>query len=32
MSPVYTTLDYEYRDENKGTGLVLYGIQKVWDV
>ena len=23
MSTVYTTLDYEYRHQNKGTGLVL---------
>ena len=23
MSPVYTTLVYEYRHENKGTDLVL---------
>jgi hypothetical protein len=34
MSTVYTTLDYEYRHEKKGTGLILvprkYGVYK-WD-
>ena len=34
MSNVYTTLDYEYRHKNKGTGLILVprkcGVYK-WD-
>ena len=34
MSTVYTTIDYDYRHENEGTGLILvprkYGVCK-WD-
>ena len=29
MSTVYTTLDYEYRHKNKGTGLILVP-RKCW--
>ena len=28
MSTIYTTLDYEYRRENKGTGLILVPIKR----